>query len=427
MKRLFVLFLVVVFCMTGTGCHQADAPDSSGNLNETSNAGNGGIHLAEDEFQKNARNTDGTAVTRFVQFSPTGIYFENSRIYYTEAESLATTILCSKPECNHDDASVCNAYLGLDLQYYDGSLYAADWAEDGNITLYKYDLAGNSQETVMKLHDDQQIGSISDIFLIHRGKVLFSGDFGSVKVTNLGEPLEAAETLFEVTQEDAETWQQQSGWSGMAPYSWQFWADGQYLYYMGSPGQLWADRPYSTDHSNELYRYNMETGECVLVWNLPTDDVVGNWTLATVSTSGWYIENDMIYFFLSDNGVWMTNLESGETTQLISTANDSGQRGVAYFDGENIYINNCEYNAITYYGAKREERMIYVYSMDGTFLKSVSMQELFDKEDGSYLNILGSDGKSLIVDFVTNDISGNGADGYYAIDWETEAITRLSN
>lgn len=355
------------------------------------------------DYQKNSHNSN--TPTRYLQFSDNGFYFIDANLaYFCEEPAFAFTPLCTKPECSHDVAVVgenCNALLGNDMQIYNGKLYYYKWS-DGNAALFCSSLTGEDETFVMQLRTDGQGALATNMFLIHRGSVIFCSDYGSVKVASLGESLESAVTLFESTQEAKDSWTSRRGHT-TDPYAWFFRADEDYLYFMGRWGTLYSNSIFELTYANCLYRYNMVTGETEQVWSLPSEAEVGMWQRGGISTNGWYIEGSRIYYHLSGNGVWVSDLDTGETEQVFSTSGNVDAAGTAFFDGNYIYINNSEYYYADEERTSNEEKFIYIYAMNGDYVRTLSLQALFDAHEYQYIDVVAANGQFLIVQGASRD------------------------
>lgn len=343
-----------------------------------------------DTVRSNVKNTGGCNNSNVVAFTEDGFYWLYNFMMYTDFSTLDTTYVCAKPECDHTDHLYCDAGNRIpDFQIVDGKLYTVDfdWQIDQGRYLTESNLALGERRKVMEFSHDYMGSFCSEAFEIYRNYVIYLGDFGSVCINRLGAPLEDEIILFEVTEEEAkEEFPIIYEVKGGVPYSWRFWTDDNYFYFMGNYALLGAERTFNSKYANQLYRYDLLTKTCEQVWDLPSSKDVGEWKLEGISTNGWYIKDDYIYYFLTGNGLWRTNLNTGVHENLFQT----DVNGTAFFDGEYLYINNSDDLSMLFNGFQDEERVIQVFRMDGTKINTISLKSLYEENEADYFDILGT-------------------------------------
>lgn len=311
--------------------------------------------------------------------SEKGYYFMgNGYLYFVDKETMQSTILCGKPECSHQDQN-CNAYLGniSHITYYDGKLYYAAGQEqgipgvdEGVWNLYTMNADGTRKTNVMTLRaQNEGFYSMPTQFVIHKGQVLFLSDRENILCVPLGGELKDAKVVKtndmklddEAVSDSLELWY--------------LWADQDKFYCFGNPK--------SKQFRDTLYEYDPGTEALTEVWKVPESAETGKWDTSDVSVNGWYIDQGILYYFLSGNGLYQYNLSTKET-QKIAATDDPSHTGTAEFDGEMAYINN------------RDKDTIYVYTRKGEYLGEYGYREYASlgngQEEGSGIGrIIGSD------------------------------------
>lgn len=382
MKQIIAITICSLMLFSLCACKDGQGPGISAvdNTNED-------VAFSELDYQKNACNTGHWL--RMFQFSPNGAYLDGAygTTLYFDGESRQTVVLCAKPECTHMTLN-CNAMLGTDRQYYNGNLYYLEPNEGGFSTLYRASVTGDERTEIMQICSISDYPQGYDRFLIHRDAVLFVSDYGSVKVATLGNSLESAVTLFEVTEEDKDAFEERMG-TNANPFNWKLWADGDYLYFMGVSGFAKVIALYDTTYANCLFQYDMMTGECEQVWSLPDTELVGDWENAGISVDGWYVEDGVMQFHLSGNGFWATDLLTGETQQVAAVEDDPNRLGHAFYSGSAIYVSNyANGSSFSPERSKVSEYGIYIYDTAGTDTGvMLSTQELVDQYNWSSIDI----------------------------------------
>lgn len=333
------------------------------------------VEVSMGEFQKNMHGGDFAGSIRMCSSDKAYHIVVENTLYYVDKASMKAIISCAKPECTHmgdDFKSGCNASLGLYFCYYSKKLYYFDLDyKTGLFSLNSADLDGTNRKAIQALVTTKTGSTrLSKIpFAIHKGKSIFQsaeGDFprgANVYVGTLGTDAKKSKQLLEY-----ETFYATKG----ATYStdpievWDMWADGDYFYYVGET------KKEDNSFKQVVYRYDPQSEENRIIWETPEPEETGEWSDSGVRTNGWYITGGVFYYFLSGNGVWKCDLDTGINEQVVAVT-DEMQRGTAAFDDEYIYINNGNENSQIPF----EDRAIYVYDYQGKYIGSISCGAMY--------------------------------------------------
>lgn len=385
MKKLLSILLVGAMLLglaacgdSGTGGGKLPLPNTTGDDSALAN-----------DFQKHS---DGGFYEDFNRVCETesGYYFTQSQfLQYMDKETKAITPLCTKPNCKHnyDDAKICTAYVGSTnlLTYYDGKLYFCNsWSEAENLKsdrvtrLFSINLDGTGLTEVQDLEHKPVENSDQDrlrAYIIHRGIVYFSLS-GEVYAVKLGNKIDDAVKIVG-THVEGQTGAIQT----FSPYqsSWSLWADGDDIYMMQN-NAVKEDKTYT----QILYRYNAVSQKTEQVWQTPDKAEVGAWETTGVSVTDWYITGGYIYFYLSGNDVWRTDLASGKA-ERVAKVSEKAEMGEAFFTDQFIYIlKQHSPNRTNVVGGAPEHlggEALLVYGLDGSFIKEISFQKFIEKFD----------------------------------------------
>ena len=324
-KKLFSLLLAVMLPLSCAACS--------------------GVIESDKEFQKNMNQSDYYRLNRVCE-TEDGYYllYGGDEAYFIDKETKQAALLCTKPECAHDD-DTCNARIyGGVLWETGGRLYYTNSAllqEKGKLTdygerIYSVALDGTDQRVVQELEFEPSGSSTYVDPILHRGYVYFvySGVLYRVK---LGEELEKAEELW------GDTIEKEKGniyHSIPVGNNFTLWADGDFVYVMCNVRQ--ADGTYK----DTLFAYDAEgegeEGEerVKQVWQTPDADTVGEWTETGVSVTKWYVKDGFIYFYLSGGDYWRCDLETDAYEKLADT-HEKTPYGKAIFSDEALCLLNA--------------------------------------------------------------------------------------
>ena len=339
-----------------------------------------------DDFQKNMHQSVATKFLRIVTETDDGFYIQlkGAYIYYIEKETNKITILCGKPECEHNDKT-CNADFSVDaLWAAGGKLYYASSdgvLENGQYVnygerLYCADFDGTNRRAVQNLEftPGGDTSSWTPQPIGHRGTVYFPYS-GVLYAMPLGGDIEK-DAVAIWGEESADAGQ---GFNLSAP-QYTLWADGDFMYFMVNIPQT------NGTYKDTLFSYDPDTGTVTQVWETPDADEVGEWVSTGVEVSQWYVLGGYIYFYLSGGDFWKTDLDTGETVKLADT-HEKVEYGTAIFSDDYLCLMNDtpEDKNGQQYGIGGNDYIggdtIFVYGLDGGFIKELSLKSLYDQFD----------------------------------------------
>lgn len=378
-KRLLAAALAVILTLSLAACG-----DNSSTLTQSANlpaAGSGGDRVLEMDFQKNMHQSTSWWITVMCE-TENGYYFQyDTFVYFMDKETGATTILCGKPDCAHNDES-CNAYVYSPfLFYYNGKLY---WSHDdyeqenGSIVhegerLHSMEVDGTNHTVVQQL-DFVPGGDTSNYVtnpIFHRGNIYFTYS-GALYTVALGADIKDATLIYGEEQED-------DGSKFINPHElhYELWADGDAVYFMAKNMQQ-SDGTYK----DTLFCYDTQTAEVTEVWKVPDKDDVGTWDTTGVSVRQWYISDGYIYFYLSGNGIWYTELSTGKTAKLTELGESAGDASfsdeyIVVMGGKSVSGVNLIDGSSDLSGGDR----LYIYDYDGKLVKEITLDKIYDDND----------------------------------------------
>lgn len=382
-KRLLAAALAAILTLSLAACGEnSSTPTQSANPQSANlpSTGSGGDSVLETDFQKNMHQSTSEWIYALCE-TEAGYYFEyDCFVYFMDKETGATTILCGKPDCAHNDES-CNAYIYSPfLAYYNDKLY---WSHDdyeqenGSVVhegkrLHSMEVDGTNHSVVQQL-ESVPGGDTSNYVtnpIIHRGNIYFAYS-GALYTVALGADMKDATLIYGEEQAD-------DGSKVINPRElcYELWADGDAVYFMGKNVQQ-SDGTYK----DTLFCYDTQTAEVTEVWKVPDKDDVGTWATTGVSVTQWYISGGYIYFYLSGNGIWYTELSTGDTTKLIDV---EASAGVASFSDEYIVIMSktvSGVNLINGSSALSGGDTLYIYDYKGKLVQEISLDKIYDDYD----------------------------------------------
>ncbi len=379
-KRLTAALLAALTALSLTGCQSGGTGASAGQ------SGGG-------DFQKNMHQAQGFGCW-FDEICETddGFYFDYGKLYYLEKATHKATVVCGKPDCDHTTGD-CNALISArSLWQYGDKLYyvAEDFkvendrrVEDHGKRVFSVNMDATGREVVQDL--DFEVGGDTSFTvsqpIFHRGSVYFVYS-GTLYRADLGADLKDAETVWAPEPQEQEFWNGIPVYTGNEP-AYTLWGDGDLMYFMVNVEQ--ADGSYR----DTLFSYDPGTKEVKQLWVTPGADVVGEpkspddgavkvFTIGATEdeVDQWYVLNGYIYFFLSGNGLWRCDLATGEYKKLADTAAQADY-GTAIFSDEHMWLLNdgpAEGSA-----AWEGGDTVFVYGLDGTLQKELSLKALTDE------------------------------------------------
>ncbi len=368
-KRFVTAFLAALLTLSLAGCDK----EVGGKVDiPTTITGN-------EDFQKSLHQTDEMSLVE----TDTGYYVVYGLLYYIEKASMRATILCAKPDCDHTDPEICNAitladYLlaGRDKIYYVNTIFSTGESEK-LIQSVKPDATDRETVQELKFNETSSSQSSYDRAIYHRGYIYYVSDDIVYRV-KLGGEKDSAEVIW--SPENAGASQSHGGEIEINPNAIRYtlWADDDTLYFMANVQ--------TTDgtYKDVLFQCGLDGSDVREVWVTPGADQVGEWETTGVSVSQWYVTGGYIYFYLSGGDMWRTELATGKLEKLANT-HEQTQYGSAIFSDDYMCLLN-DY-PVAFYGdptpvpggmIRSYGDTIFIYGLDGTFVKEISLKDLYD-------------------------------------------------
>lgn len=395
MKRLLTAALAVILTLLLAACSDSN---NSANLPSVSTGDNSVLGT---DFQKDMHQSTTFNISNIYE-TKDGYCFEYSgMLYYLDKETGESTILCGKPDCDHEwaEGGGCNAQVNTQmfLTYYDGKIYfnnSSSVLENGAYVdkgerLFSMNLDGTEHDVVQNL--DFTPGGDTNMFvntpMIHRGNVYFCYSGVLYKAT-LGDDIKNATKIFgdEIISDGSMIVDTNAVY-------YELWADGDMVYFMAK-----NIKQSNGTYKDTLFSYDPQTNKTEQVWQVPDESDVGSWDTTGVSVSQWYISNGYIYFFLCGNDIWYTELSTGETNKLVDLDLEAG---IAAFSNEYIAVINKEYSGMISFTGESSVTggdTLFVYGYDGKLVEEISLKQVYkDCDTVSECNIcFVNDGKVYI-------------------------------
>lgn len=376
-KRLLTAALVVILTLSLAACNNG----GNGNANLPTPGNNDSTSSLSTDFQKNMHQTDIFEIP-YICETEDGYYFQyNMFAYFIDKQTNATTILCAKPDCLHGDAT-CNAFINAwSLSYSNNRLYFMNSdrvLENGKYTdygrrLYSINVDGTDRRVSQSLEftPDGDTSPFITAPIIHKGNVYFTYK-NVVYSVPLGEEIDNATAIWG----KEETEENKGSTVIIDPNALQYtlWADGDYMYFMANVQQS------NGTYKDTLFAYHAEEKEVKQVWQTPDASEVGEWEETGVSVSQWYVIDGYIYFYLSGGDMWRTSLETGKHEKLAQTSEKTPYGTAVFSDQYMCLMNTTPSNFIDAFGGGAVHtggNTIFVYKLDGTFVKELSLKDLY--------------------------------------------------
>ncbi len=399
-KRLLAALLAALLTLSIAACNK----DDGGKVDIPT------AQTGTDDFQKNLHQTDEIS---FIE-TDTGWYFSYSSLYYIEKETMTATRVCAKPDCDHTDDNVCNSRIHADYLLTGGErIYYVGYSNNPKqIQSVKYDAAERETVQELKFRETSAAQSSYDQAIYHRGYVYYVSDDILYRVA-LGGEKDSAEEVW--SPENAGSAQSYGGQIDIDPNGihYTLWADGDLLYFMANV------RTSDGTYKDVLFQCGLDGSDVREVWVTPGADQVGEWETTGVSVSQWYVTGGCIYFYLSGGDMWQTELATGKLEKLANT-HEQTQYGSAIFSDEYMALLNDI--PVSFYGdmtptpgsmLRSYGDTIFIYTLDGTFVKEISISDLYDDpNDMAQIDMLCCSGNDIF--FLTTAItvtSGSGIIG----------------
>ena len=311
----------------------------------------------DEDFQRNMHQSLYPGLTQMCE-TDVGIYFQkDAYLYYVDKTSKKAAALCAKPDCSHSDTS-CNARLNTaGMWFTGGKLHCVTSAGEKVVLSLKPD--GTGRRTVQELKFSLGASPASYTAPIyHRGYVYYVYN-DVLYAVPLGGGADDARAI----------WGQGAGGDGHSEtrddLNLTLWADGDSVYFMAN-----MEQP-DGSFKDTLFAYDTLKGQVRQVWATPDGAQVGTWNKTGVSPSQWYVLDGSLYFFLAGNGLWRSDLDSGETVKLADTT-ARVPYGTAVFSDRYM----CLVRDATH-GDNTGGDTFFIYGLDGALLKELSLTGLY--------------------------------------------------
>ena len=400
-KRVLTAILAAALSLSLAGC------SGSGGGKETPGGEKTGgnspaAQINTDDFQKNLHQTD----ELFFLETEEGYYFSWGSLFYIDKATGNTTRVCGKPDCDHTTED-CNSRIRADylLGQGDGGpiYYVGVQTDPKQVWSVSYDAAQREPVQELKFRETSAAQSCYDIGIYHRGYLYYVSDDILYRV-QLGGEKDSAEAIW--SPENAGSTQSNGGMIELDPNAIRYtlWADGDKLYFM-------ANMQTANGTKKEvLYHCGLDGSDIREVWATPDADEVGEWERTGVSVSQWYITNGSIYFYLSGNDYYRTDLSTGETKKLADT-HEQTQYGSAVFSDESMCLlsetpGDRSANATNESLIRKAGDAIYLYDLDGTYRREISLEKLAEEVgDNLEIALLMVDGTHVYFQVTTTSYS----------------------
>lgn len=359
-KKLLSAFLAALLTLSLAACNKEGGGKVDIPTSQTSSA----------DFQKNMHQSDEMS---FIE-TDTGWYFSYGSLYYIDKEDMRATVVCAKPDCDHTDDNICNARIQADylLNGAEKIYYVTTKFENGagikRVEAVKYD--ATERETVQELKFQETVMDDAswDTAIYHRGYIYYVSDY-TIYRTVPGGKKDAAEVVWR-PQSIPET-EMLAGYPISDPneLDYTLWAEGDTLYFMANLQE--RDGTYK----DMLFACDLTDMTVHQVWITPGKDEAGEWETTGVSVSQWYVTNGYIYFYLSGGDMWRGNLSTGKNAKLADTHEKTVYGKAVFSDDYMLLIDDGpEIRDDAYTG----EDALFVYKLDGTFVKELSLKGITD-------------------------------------------------
>ena len=377
-----------------------------------------------EDFQKNLHQTDELS---FLE-TDGGYYFSWSSLYYLDKGTMRVTEVCGKPDCDHTD-DTCNAAIHADYLLTGGErIYYVGYDNDPKeVRSVKPDATDRETVQELKFNEFSSSQSSYDPAIYHRGYIYYISDDILYRV-KLGGKKDSAEEVWKPA--DAGSTQSYGNQVQYNPNAIRYtlWADGDTLYFMANVQT--ADGTYK----DVLFQCGLDGSDVKQVWVTPGADEVGEWTRTGVSVSQWYVMNGTIYFYLSGGDLWRTELATGKLEKLADTHERTLYGSAVFSDDHMALLSELPsdfYGEVTESGRYRVPGdSIFLYGIDGTLQKEISIEPLHEALDGKIdVDLLMCDSTDVYFLATTTIYSGSvgntGSITLWRANYETGEVTQL--
>ncbi len=406
-KRLLAALLAALLTLSLAACNK-DNGNNNGKVDIPT------TQTGTDDFQKNLHQSEKLS---FVE-TDTGYYFSSESLYYIEKETMNTTIVCAKPDCDHTDDNVCNARITAYYLLNVGNKVNYVTMNYNNGVRKKLVQSVNLDATDRQIVQELKFKEISsssssyDQAIYHRGYIYYISDDILYRVVLGGEKDDAEIVWNPERTEDTEILNGYPVFTGNS-MEYTLWADGDLIYFMVNVQDADGLTRYS------LFAFDLTDKSVRQVWVTPSKDEVGEWETTGVKVSQWYVMGGYIYFYLSGGDFWRGDLSTGKNEKLADV-HEKAQYGSAVFSDDYLCVLNdipvgfygetepTPGGMFRYYGDT-----IFVYALDGTYIKEISLTGLFDDpSDMAQIDMLFCSGNDIF--FLTTGMSVTEGAGPFA-------------
>ena len=277
-----------------------------------------------------------------------------NQIYFLDSELKAPmTVLCSKPDCNHSDPSVCSSYLptgSFEISAWNNTLYYLTMPLGGGLVLNQMGPDGQDRKEIKNLLPD----AVNYFYtsLVGEGHLVLNfvestidGDISTLYLVSLSDPDSEPVAVFS----NKEQVQDASKLPEDAPQAYAKLCTDDWVYYQLEEGPKDA-KTYA------LMAYCISTGETK---KLAEDGFSITDALAQ--------REDSLYWFDAGNTLKKIELSSGETSVVGEISAEGKLYGT--FDDRYLYLTGSD-------SASKEESALLVLDYDGSEVQRISCAQL---------------------------------------------------
>ena len=270
----------------------------------------------------------------FIETEEYYYYLLDGKVYFSQKDNLAFYILCSKPDCKHNDDS-CNASARSVLGYWDGHLYGDVLSvSDSKLYAFRMNLDGTEHKRIAEFEMPvNPMGSAGGMFMlyVHDGYIYYS-------VSNIG-----MNSLFRLNLSTGENERLFEGFlHGETSIHPRICFDGHEFYF------LLYDQ-----NERTLYGVNTETLELreIRQWS---DEILH-----------WSVYGNTLYYYAKDRKTFCEyNLTTGEEQTFLQLDYYSG---AAFYDSDYVYL-------ITWDDDEWSDRGLSIFDRNYQFIQRIDYQ-----------------------------------------------------
>ena len=317
--------------------------------------------------------------------SENGYYFKRFTTYYIDAEYMKRTVLCAKPDCDHSERNNpdCLARIGSSsIYYYNGFCYTTEYSDEtGNLMLIQLAPDGTSYREMFEIN----LPTLTEtnwlnVFLVFADDSVFIYNKGGRRLTveTQGDIVIRRRSLDGKEDEIVYTYTGDGCFFEAVKYY------GGKLFFTVKEGKTDVETRQNTMVSRGLYVYDVDSKEVVRL----LDEQVCDYSVD--------MENNIIYYYVLEDGLYKKKLSGGEAELLYKAQEDTGICFMS-FDGQYIYLDNSRWFSFADYTKIDWTKMLIVMDTDGkevNRIDTLSYTVLFG--DSDYLFATGGKGLCYI-------------------------------